>query len=149
MTAAFSDSALYQQVDRDDNLSFMLSSVFRNQVFIKHKKKIYISLIQKQSLGKYQTISITNLFHCLCVTGACPCATFVYDTNILLLLCKFYLNDQSGFQGLILKIMGMAHNVKCLFYLYYANFNYKKRFNPVYIILPHSAGSHVLTSLDI
>ena len=32
-----------------------------------------------------------------------------------------------------------SHTVKCLFYLYFINFNCKKRLNPFYIILPHSA----------
>ena len=31
-----------------------------------------------------------------------------------------------------------SHIVKCLFYLYFINFNCKKRLDPVYIILPHS-----------
>ena len=31
-----------------------------------------------------------------------------------------------------------SYTVKCLFYLYFANFNCKKRLNPVYIILLHS-----------
>ena len=32
-----------------------------------------------------------------------------------------------------------SHTVKCIYYLYLTNFNCKKRLNPVYIILPHSA----------